>query len=577
MSLQFHKILNKWHRKFSNFFAIFLLTLVSNFAFADLLKDAYISLNDKDYKLAVEKFKKLSELGNSEAFLQLGKLYFEHNNSENLLISEEEAISYLKKATDASIPQSFYILGTIYKSNGKPIEEVFNLYLQGAKLGDANAQEAVADSYWHGEGVEVDWKKSFEWNLRGAKNGNSRSLMHVKFAYANGLTGAVEANDEQVVYWIKKSVENGDNKDLYCLASRYELGVGVKKDMKKAIELYSKFKDTEFSYTMDANLAIATIYLDSEIRNKSLATKFFKLSRVDQGAKENEKMIEHYSELSLNVILECEFESNAKERYENLLIEKLATLGDSFSQYRLAYSVEETNPIKALALYREAATNGEKLAMERMGELYEKGKLIQKNEELSRIWYRKYIEIASTTELVNKAQSYFFKNDFDRALFWVDNYKLRENPEAQSILGELYLRNERTKYLAIKPLKFAADKGQNSAQYTLASLYFNGDGVVKSLQNSFDLYKKSAEQGNSFSQLMLSKFYYEGLINSPDKEKAYFWILLSASNDNSKAKKFLSVIEKEIPKHKTIEIQNLAINWKPIKQYIFDPLGDQKK
>lgn len=554
-----------------NSILIFLCIFFSNLSNADLFSDAELAIRSKDYKLATEKYKQLADKGNTEAFLQLGKLYFQHGNSENLPIGEEEAISYLKKATDDSKSEAFYILGTIYKLNGMPIKEVFNYYLQGAKLGDAKAQEAVADAYWNGVGIEKDWKKSFEWNLRGAKNGNSISIMRVKFAYANGLTAAVEANDEQVVYWIKRSVENGDNEDSYCLASRYELGVGVKKDMKKAIELYSKFKDTDFSYTMDANLAIATIYLDSEIRNKSLATKFFKLSRVDQGASENEKMINHYSELSLNVALICKFERNAKERYENLLIEKLASLGDSFSQYRLAYSLEEKNPTKALALYREAATNGEKLAMERMGELYEKGKLIQKNEELSRKWYRKYIEIASTTELVNKAQYFYFRNDLDRALFWIESYKLKENPQAQWILGEIYLLNERTRYRAVEPLKFAADKGQNSAQYTLASLYFNGDGVVKSLQNSFDLYKKSAEQGNSFAQLMLSKFYYEGLINSSDKEKAYFWILLSASNDNTKAKQLLTVIEKEIPKNKALEIQNSANKWKPTKQYSYDP------
>jgi len=563
--------------KFRFHFILLICIFFSNLSFADLISEAETALSTKNYKLASEKYKQLANSGNTEAFLQLGKLYFQHGVSEDLQISDDDAISYLKKATDASKAEAFYILGTIYKLKGLPLKEVFDYYLQGAKLGDAKAQEAVAEAYWNGDGVDVDWKKSFEWNLRGAKNGNSTSIMRVKFAYSNGLIGAVEANDDQVVYWIKKSVENGGNTDAYCLAARYELGVGVNKDLKKAIELYSKFKDSEFSFTMDANLAIASIYLDSnnDIKNKNLANKFFKLSRIDKDLSDMEKLIRHYSELNLNVSIQCEFEKKAKKRFENLLVEKLATLGDPFSQYQLAYTFENKNPSKALALYKDAANKGEKLAMLRLGEFYEKGELVQKNDELSRKWYRKYIEIASATELVNKAQYYFFRDEIESALFWIEDYKLKENPQAQWILGEIYLRNERTKYRAIEPLKFAAEKGQNSAQYTLATLYFNGDGVVKSLQNSFDLYKKSAEQGNSFAQLMVSKFYYEGLLTTSDKEKAYFWILLSASNDNSKAKQLVSVVEKDITKNKALEIQNSAIKWKAVKQYSYDPFGQK--
>ena len=556
-----------------NSFILALCIIFSNLAIAEIINDAESALRLKNYKLATEKYKQLANNGNTEAFLQLGKMYFEHGNSEELPISEEEAISYLKKATEASKGEAFYILGVIYSLNGKSSKDVFNYYLQGAKLGDAKAQEAVAKAYWDGDGVEKDWKKSFEWNLRGAKNGNSMSVGQVKFAYSHGLVGVVEANDDQVLYWITKSVENGDNTDLYCLASRYESGIGVKKDSKKAIELYSKFKNTEFTYTMDANLAIATIYLDNDgaSKNKIQANKFFKLSKIDESLSERKKMLEHYSELNLSATLSCSFERKAEKKFENWLMNKMASLGDPFSQYRLAYSLEDINPTKALALYQEAATKGDELATERMGELYEKGELVQKNDKLSKEWYRKYITIAPNVDLINKAQYFYFRDEIDRALFWIEDYKLKDNPQAQWLLGEIYLRNDRTKYRAIDPLKFAAEKGQDDAQFTLASLYFNGNGVVKSLQNSFNLYKRSAEQGNSFAQLMVAKFYYEGLIESSDKEKAYFWTLLSASNDNSQAKKMIPVIEKEISNSKISDIQSSASTWKSVSEYRFNP------
>jgi len=556
-----------------SFLILILSIFYSQISIADLFADADVLVKSGDYKLAVEKYKQLANNGNKEAFLQLGKLYFDHGNSEGITITEEEGISYLKKAADASIAEAFYMLGIINQNRGKPPEEVFNYYIQGARLNDANAQEAVARAYWNGDGVEKDWKKSFEWSLRGAKNGNSMSITSIKSAYARGLVGVVEANDEKLLYWIQKSIENGDNRDIYCLASRYELGVGVKKDLDKAIQLYSTFKDDEMSYTMDVNLAIASIYLEKNksSNKRNLAKKYFDLSRVDKNISENEKLISHYSELNLNALLECESAEKAKKNFENILIEKLATLGDSFAQYQLAFSLEETNPSKALSLYREAAKKSDESAIKRLGELYEKGTLVPKNEETSKYWYRKYIEIAPVTDIVVRGQSFYFNHDNDNALFWLENYRTTDNPEAQYILGDIYLQDKRSKYRAIEPLKFAAEKGHQYAQYTLATLYFNGDGVVKNLQVAFDLYLKAAEQGNSFAQLMISKFYYDGLIYSSDKEKSYFWILLSAANKNSDAKKLIELVEKQIPKQKVLEIQQSAFIWKPVIQYHFDP------
>lgn len=558
-----------------NSLLLILLLLFFNFARAELRQEAEKAVQLKNYSIAVEKYKTLAGKNDPEAYLQLGKLYFEHGSAAGLSITEDEAVNWLTKASEASQAEAFYMLGIMYKNRRHNAEDVFNLLIQGAKLGSANAQESVAQAYQNGEGVVRDLKKAFQWNLKAAEGGNQMALGQVIFAYANGY--GVEPDDIKVVYWQGKALEIGDQSARYCLAARYEAGIGVKKDIFKAIDLYSKFEGNEMLYTMDADLALGTLYYTGVGIKKDikLAKKYFQKSRVDENLKDEEKILAHFSELNLNLALSCSFEKNAKKQFESWLIDKQATLGDGFALWQLAYANESKDPAKALEFYRQAAAKGDELALETMGELYENGRLVQKNEQTSRDWYRKYMEIASATKLTNKARDYYFRSDYDRALFWLETYKTKDIPEAQWLLGEIYLSNERNKNRAVDPLSFAASSGHMSAQYTLGTLYFKGDGVVKNLQVAFELYLKSALQGYSQSQYMVAAFFYDGLIGPIDKSKSYFWSLLSAAHGNEGAKRLIALIEKDFPKDKVLEIQKNAIEWKPINKYTFNRLEDK--
>jgi len=560
-----------------NSLLLILLLLFFNLARAELRQEAEKAVQLKNYSIAVEKYKQLAEKNDPEAYLQLGKLYFENGSAAGLSITEDEAINWLTKASEASQAEAFYMLGIMFKNRQYKAEDVFTFLIQGAKLGSANAQESVARAYQNGEGVVRDLKKAFQWNLKAAAGGNRMALGQVIFAYANGY--GVEPDDIKVVYWQGKALEMGDQSERYCLAARYEAGIGVKKDISKAIDLYAKFEGNEMLYTMDADLALGTLYYTGVGIKKDLklAKKYFKKSRIDENLKDEEKILEHYSELNLNLAISCSFEENAKKQFESWLIDKKAALGDGFALWQLAYANEAKDPAKALELYRQAAAKGDKLALETMGVLYENGRLVQKNEQISRDWYRKYMETASASKLTNKARDYYFRGEYDKALFWLENYKVKEIPEAQWLLGETYLVNERTKYRSVEPLMYAANAGHMSAQYTLGKLYFGGDGVVKNLQIAFDLYLKSANQGFSPSQYMVAVYYQEGLIQPIDKSKSYFWSLLSAADGNLGAKKLVATIEKDLPKNIMLEIQKFAIEWKPVKKYTFDPFQDEQR
>jgi len=70
-----------------------------------------------------------------------------------------------------------------------------------------------------------------------------------------------------------------------------------------------------------------------------------------------------------------------------------------------------------------------------------------------------------------------------------------------------YLRNSQYIVESAKWVSAASDKGNDYAELTLASLYENGYGVTKKDDLAISLYKKSAEQGNVISQLILAIIY----------------------------------------------------------------------
>jgi ankyrin repeat protein len=75
----------------------------------------------------------------------------------------------------------------------------------------------------------------------------------------------------------------------------------------------------------------------------------------------------------------------------------------------------------------------------------------------------------------------------------------------------------------------AAERGDDVAQYQLASLYRSGKGGKQSYLRAFRLFSASAEQGNINAMYQLAVLYEKGLGTAPDSVLAKQW-LISAAN-----------------------------------------------
>jgi serine/threonine protein kinase len=79
----------------------------------------------------------------------------------------------------------------------------------------------------------------------------------------------------------------------------------------------------------------------------------------------------------------------------------------------------------------------------------------------------------------------------------------------------------------IKPM---ADMGRPEAQYYLAGMYRNGQGILANNSSALNWMRKAAWQGHGDAQIALAKMYFEGVNGAKDYFLAYSWYLLAERN-----------------------------------------------
>lgn len=84
-------------------------------------------------------------------------------------------------------------------------------------------------------------------------------------------------------------------------------------------------------------------------------------------------------------------------------------------------------------------------------------------------------------------------------------------------------------------MKRKAESGDAKAQFVLARMYYNGDGITKDDAKSVEWYQKSAAQENVFAQYKLGEMYDKGEGVPKDAAKAVEWWQKAAAQGNEAA------------------------------------------
>jgi TPR repeat protein len=88
---------------------------------------------------------------------------------------------------------------------------------------------------------------------------------------------------------------------------------------------------------------------------------------------------------------------------------------------------------------------------------------------------------------------------------------------------------------AMKYYLMAANQGDASAEYNVAWLYDNGDGVTQDYGQALQWYLKSANQGDRDAQNNLGELYYYGHGTAVDYAAAFHWYQLAANQGEQNA------------------------------------------
>lgn len=113
-------------------------------------------------------------------------------------------------------------------------------------------------------------------------------------------------------------------------------------------------------------------------------------------------------------------------------------------------------------------------------------------------------------------------------------------------------------HVAFKWMEMAAHQNDAGAQFTLAKMYANGNGVIKDLKKSLKWLRKAAEQNQAAAQFHLGVHYLRGDGVIKNDVIAHMWFNISAANGYDKAREPLELMQKYLSQNELENAYNLA-------------------
>ncbi|EPJ3803359.1 tetratricopeptide repeat protein [Providencia vermicola] len=186
----------------------------------------------------------------------------------------------------------------------------------------------------------------------------------------------------------------------------------------------------------------------------------------------------------------------------------------------------------------EAAEKGNADAQNRLGIIYSSDNQGVKKDYIQAYkWFMKSAEQGSNLAKHNLGMH--GDTDYPKDFFWTTKMEARDGDEkAQYSLGRLYYYGEEGVETNINQafqwFKSSAEQGNSDAQWELGLMYSLGEGVKQDYHQAFLWIKKAAEQGNGDAQALLGHMYIEGLGIRQDHHQSKEWFGKSCDNGNQK-------------------------------------------
>lgn len=201
--------------------------------------------------------------------------------------------------------------------------------------------------------------------------------------------------------------------------------------------------------------------------------------------------------------------------------------------------------VKQFATDLQAAQGGEAQAMLAVGQAYQQGAPIERNEEeavlwLSKAWQEHQIDQAGLA-LAQLYQTGDVVKDTQKANALWQQLADKSYPPAQYALGELAYQAQPPQYEdAYAWFSNAAAGGYAPGQYMTGFMLLQGQGTARSVPLAIRFFRSSAEQNYPAAQYVLGQMYWKGLGFPVNKKEGRYWLEKAAGQGNTAAEELLT-------------------------------------
>ena len=412
-------------------------------------------------------------------------------------------------------------------------EEAAELYQQLADEGDAYAKWCLANAYSNGDGVDFDRSKELELLKQDADEGCEEAKCDLAFAYMFGWYDEIGKDSLKGKEMLEELVKNSSNS--YVMSKyAYLFLIGdppYEENKEKAIRILNKINDKDNSFY---NYAMGYVYLngtdDIEI-NVEKAIEYLTKS-FNNGIRISAHLIQGiyakgYGDVKKDIKKQLEWIKRGIEANgTSCMIDMSNICLSEDSTYK-----EYNNPQRGVELLKRAARNGSSQALFILGNFYNSGEHLPKDDKKAFENWEKSAQLKDPNGLTNLAYAYLegigCEKDVRKA---VELYKKAANNGSGFSANLLYSVYYYGKYgvkidreMAKRYLLKAVELNEPWGYYNLGNAYFNGDMVDKSIEQAFVYIKKAADLGLVDACESIAYFYENGMgcDKDPNKAKEY--------------------------------------------------------
>jgi uncharacterized protein len=159
-----------------------------------------------------------------------------------------------------------------------PSDLPFEKRLKLAKVGDEEAQLAVAIAYEEGKDTSPNAIEAAKWYRQAALQGNADAQFRLARLVSKGAKGLTK-NQDMALKLFEAAANAGQTDAQYEMGEIYRAGRSVAVDFKKAADWYMKAADKKFA---PAQNSLGLLYLDGKgvARDLKEAARYFELAAV---------------------------------------------------------------------------------------------------------------------------------------------------------------------------------------------------------------------------------------------------------------------------------------------------------